>query len=68
VILAENWEPSFSVSNAAKDADLIAEAGRAHGARMYLTEAVAARLHRAEELGHADEDVAANYFASFETE
>jgi 3-hydroxyisobutyrate dehydrogenase len=67
-ILAEDWTPSFTVSNAGKDADLIAEAGRAHGARMYLTEAVAARMHRAEELGHADQDLAANYFASFETE
>jgi len=67
-ILTEDWEPNFTVSNAGKDADLIAEAGRANGARMYLTEAVAARMHRAEELGHADEDLAANYFASFETE
>jgi len=66
VILEENWDPSFSVSNAAKDADLIVEAGRAHGARMYVAEAVSARMHRAEELGHGEQDLAANYFASFD--
>lgn len=65
-ILGEDWEPSFTVNNAAKDADLIAAAGRTHGARMDIAEAMAARLHRAEELGHGDKDMVANYFASFD--
>ena len=65
-ILRENWEPSFTVSVASKDADLIAEAGRENGARLYLAEAMATRLHRADEQGHGDKDMAANYFASFD--
>lgn len=65
-ILGEDWEPAFSVSNAAKDADLVAKAGRDHGARLDIAEAVSARLHRAEEQGHGEQDMAANYFASFE--
>ncbi|WP_028933848.1 NAD(P)-dependent oxidoreductase [Pseudonocardia spinosispora] len=67
-ILGEEWEPSFTVNNAAKDADLIADAGRAGGARMDIAEAVAARLHRADAQGHGDKDMAANYFASFDAD
>jgi len=33
-VLADRWEPDFSVANAAKDADLIAEAGRSNGVRL----------------------------------
>lgn len=65
-ILAENWDTNFSVSMAAKDADLIAQAGREHGARLDVAEAVAARMHRAEQQGHGEKDMAANYFASFD--
>jgi 3-hydroxyisobutyrate dehydrogenase len=65
-ILNGDWEPSFTVSNAGKDADLIVVAGRAHGARLDIAEAVAARLHRAEHLGHGEQDMAAAYFASFD--
>ena len=65
-ILGEDWEPTFTVNNAAKDADLITEAGRAGGARMDIAEAVAARLHRADAQGHGDKDMAASYFASFD--
>jgi 3-hydroxyisobutyrate dehydrogenase len=65
-ILEGNWEPSFSVSNAGKDADLIVAAGRANGARLDVAEAVAARMHRAEDLGHGEQDMAAAYFASFD--
>lgn len=64
-ILNADWEPSFSVDNAAKDADLIVAAGRTYGARLDVAEAIAARLHRADEQGHGDKDMAANYFASF---
>jgi 3-hydroxyisobutyrate dehydrogenase len=65
-ILEGDWEPSFSVSNAGKDADLIVAAGRANGARLDVAEAVAARMHRAEDLGHGEQDMAAAYFASFD--
>lgn len=67
-VLAGRWAPDFSVANAAKDADLIAEAGRSNGVRLDLAEAVAARLHRAAELGHGDKDAAATYLASFDPE
>lgn len=65
-ILNGEWEPSFTVSNAGKDADLIVAAGRANGARLDVAEAVAARMHRAEQLGHGEQDMAAAYFASFD--
>jgi 3-hydroxyisobutyrate dehydrogenase len=67
-ILGEDWTPSFTVNNAGKDADLIAEAGRSNGARLDIAEAMAARLHRADRQGHGDKDMAANYFASFGSE
>jgi 3-hydroxyisobutyrate dehydrogenase len=65
-ILNEDWEANFSVSNAAKDADLIIQAAGDHGARLDVAEAVAARMHRAERQGHGDKDMAANYLASFD--
>jgi 3-hydroxyisobutyrate dehydrogenase len=65
-ILNDEWEPSFTVSNAGKDADLIVAAGRAHGARLDVAVAVAARMHRAVQLGHGEQDMAAAYFASFD--
>ncbi|WP_338694145.1 NAD(P)-dependent oxidoreductase [Streptomyces sp. Q6] len=57
--------PQFAVDTAAKDARLIVEAGRANGVRLDVAEASAARLTRAAELGHGDEDMAAAYYASF---
>jgi 3-hydroxyisobutyrate dehydrogenase len=65
-VLADRWDADFSVLNAAKDADLIGEAGRSNGVRLDLAEAVAARLHRAVELGHGDKDASATYLASFD--
>jgi 3-hydroxyisobutyrate dehydrogenase len=65
-ILNDEWDPSFTVSNAGKDADLIVAAGRANGARLDVAEAVATRMHRAEQLGHGEQDMAAAYFASFD--
>jgi 3-hydroxyisobutyrate dehydrogenase len=66
-ILNGDWDPSFTVNNAAKDADLIVAAGTANGARMDVAAAVAARLHRADAQGHGELDMAANYLASFDT-
>ena len=66
VILAGDYAPTFTVSTAAKDADLITEAARSAGLRLPMAAGVAERFRRAAELGHGDEDMAANYFASFD--
>ncbi|MES9522563.1 NAD(P)-dependent oxidoreductase [Streptomyces capoamus] len=58
--------PQFAVATAAKDARLIVRAGEAHGVRLDVAAASAARLERAAEQGHAEEDMAAAYFASFD--
>ncbi|MFF8973363.1 NAD(P)-dependent oxidoreductase [Streptomyces sp. NPDC014995] len=58
--------PQFAVATAAKDARLIVEAGRRSGVRLDVAAASAERLERAAAQGHADEDMAAAYFASFE--
>lgn len=64
-ILEEDWTPNFSVSNAAKDADLIVAAAETAGVRLDVAVGAAARYHRAAEQGHGDADMAANYLASF---
>jgi 3-hydroxyisobutyrate dehydrogenase len=56
----------FAVDTAAKDARLIVEAGRAGGVRLDVAAATAERMERAAAQGHADEDMAAAYFASFD--
>ncbi|MER6347116.1 NAD(P)-dependent oxidoreductase [Streptomyces sp. NPDC001595] len=58
--------PQFAVGTAAKDARLIVEAGARYGVRLDVAAAGAARLERAAAQGHADEDMAAAYFASFD--
>lgn len=55
----------FAVGTAAKDARLIVQAGEEHGVRLDVAAASAERMERAAQLGHADEDMAAAYFASF---
>jgi 3-hydroxyisobutyrate dehydrogenase len=64
-ILAEDWTPSFSVANAAKDADLVVAAGNGAGVTLDIAAAAAARYHRAADAGHGESDMAANYLASF---
>jgi 3-hydroxyisobutyrate dehydrogenase len=64
-ILSGDFSANFSVELAGKDARLITEAGRAAGIRLDVAPAVAERFRRAADLGHADEDMAATYFASF---
>ncbi|MFJ4835416.1 NAD(P)-dependent oxidoreductase [Streptomyces sp. NPDC088747] len=69
LILEDKLTPAaFSVSTAAKDARLIVEAGERNGIRLDMAAAGAERLARAEAQGHADEDMAAAYFASFDEE
>ncbi|MFD8235956.1 NAD(P)-dependent oxidoreductase [Streptomyces sp. NPDC059696] len=58
--------PQFAVGTAAKDARLIVRAGLDHGVRLDVAEAAAARMERAAAQGHADEDMVAAYFASFD--
>ncbi|OIK01541.1 NAD(P)-dependent oxidoreductase [Streptomyces colonosanans] len=58
--------PSFAVTTAEKDARLIVRAGEQHGVRLDVAAAAAERLSRAAAQGHADEDMAAAYFASFD--
>ena len=64
-ILSGDFTANFSVALAGKDARLVTEAGTAAGVRLDVAPAVADRFRRAAELGHADEDMAATYFASF---
>ncbi|WP_067819291.1 NAD(P)-dependent oxidoreductase [Actinomadura kijaniata] len=62
-----DFTPSFTARNARKDTRLIGEAAAAAGVRADLNEATGERLRRAVESGHGEEDMAANYFASFES-
>jgi 3-hydroxyisobutyrate dehydrogenase len=57
---------SFAVATAEKDARLIVQAGRQYGIRLDVAAAGAERLRRAAAQGHADEDMAASYYASFD--
>ncbi|MFI6340320.1 NAD(P)-dependent oxidoreductase [Streptomyces sp. NPDC050535] len=67
LILDDRLTPAaFAVSTAAKDARLIVEAGEQNGVRLDIAAAGAERLARAAAQGHADEDMAAAYFASFD--
>jgi 3-hydroxyisobutyrate dehydrogenase len=63
-ILQGELRASFSASGAAKDAALVAAAGRAAGADPRVADAVREQLRRTVELGHGDEDMAAVYYAA----
>lgn len=65
-ILSGDFTPSFTVEGAAKDLDLIVAAGESAGVRMDVAAAGSARFRRAAAQGHAGEDMAAGYFASWE--
>lgn len=56
----------FAVATAEKDARLIVRAGEEGGVRLDVAAAAAARFARAGAQGHADEDMVAAYFASFD--
>jgi 3-hydroxyisobutyrate dehydrogenase len=58
---------SFAVATAEKDARLIVAAGEAGGVRLDVAAASAERFARAAAQGHGDEDMAAAYYASFDT-
>jgi 3-hydroxyisobutyrate dehydrogenase len=67
-ILTGDYAPSFPLTMAGKDADLVVEAARSAGLRLPMAGAVAERFHRAAGLGHGGEDMAATYFASFDVD
>ncbi|MEU1598163.1 NAD(P)-dependent oxidoreductase [Streptomyces sp. NPDC005708] len=69
LILSGKLTPaSFAVATAEKDARLIVQAGERGGVRLDVAAAAAERFRRAAAQGHADEDMAAAYFASFDEE
>jgi 3-hydroxyisobutyrate dehydrogenase len=65
-IMKDDFTPSFPLKLAAKDAGLIIAAGEGAGAHMDVTKAAAERFRRSAAGGHADDDMVAAYFASFE--
>lgn len=62
-MLAEDFPTSFAVSGAWKDTGLIVEAGRDAGVDLALIDAAHRHFERAMELGHAEKDMAATYYA-----
>ncbi|MEV5378534.1 NAD(P)-dependent oxidoreductase [Streptomyces nondiastaticus] len=67
LILGGDLTPSFTTATAEKDARLIVAAGERAGVRMDVAAAGAERFRRAAEQGHGEEDMAASYYASFDT-
>ncbi|GAA0342567.1 NAD(P)-dependent oxidoreductase [Actinoallomurus spadix] len=64
-IMAGDFAPTFTVTNAEKDTRLICAAAASAGVRMDVMEATRERFRRAGRAGHAEEDMAAAYFAGF---
>jgi 3-hydroxyisobutyrate dehydrogenase len=62
-MIAEEFPPSFALRLALKDARLALAAARRAGVDLRVAKSVAEELERAADLGHADEDLAAVYFA-----
>jgi 3-hydroxyisobutyrate dehydrogenase len=62
-ILAGQFSPSFAVDGAVKDTGLIAAAMRETGTDATLMDAVGAQYRKAAESGHAEEDMAAIFYA-----
>jgi 3-hydroxyisobutyrate dehydrogenase len=56
--------PNFAAVTAAKDAALVAAAGRASGVHLRVAEAAREQYRRTVELGHGDEDMAAVFYAT----
>jgi 3-hydroxyisobutyrate dehydrogenase len=63
-ILSGNLDPSFTLRLAAKDAGLIVAAAEEAGLDLGLAPVTLERMQRAIDLGHADEDMAAVYYAT----
>jgi 3-hydroxyisobutyrate dehydrogenase len=67
-IIKRELPPSFPATGAAKDASLVAAAGRAAGANPRIADSVREQFRRTIELGHGDEDMAAVYYAARRTD
>jgi 3-hydroxyisobutyrate dehydrogenase len=63
-IISGELTPSFKAVTAAKDAGLVASAGRMFGANPLVAEAVCEQFRRTVELAHGEEDMAAIYHAA----
>lgn len=62
-ILSGDFSPSFALSNAVKDAELIVTAARDNGLVADVAEASLQRFRRAADAGHGDKDMAASFLA-----
>lgn len=65
-IRSGDYAPNFTVEGAWKDLRLILAAADRAGVKLDLAAAGAERFRRAAEAGHAGDDMAASYFASFD--
>jgi 3-hydroxyisobutyrate dehydrogenase len=68
MMLDRAYEPSFPLRLAHKDARLVREAAAALDLDVAVGEAIARRFAEAEQMGHADDDMAAVYEATSERE
>jgi 3-hydroxyisobutyrate dehydrogenase len=64
MMIAREFDPSFSLALARKDAALVLEAAERHGFDAPLVEVVVRKMDEAIAAGHGDEDMAATYVAS----
>ncbi|MEA2436523.1 MAG: 3-hydroxyisobutyrate dehydrogenase [Thermoleophilaceae bacterium] len=64
MMVAREFDPSFSLALARKDARLVLEAAERHGFDAALVEVVAGKMDEAIAAGHGDEDMAATFLAS----
>lgn len=64
MMIAREFDPSFSLALARKDAALVLEAARRHDFEAPLVELVMRKMDEAIEAGHGDEDMAATFLAS----
>lgn len=62
-MLSGDFSPSFNITNALKDAELIKSAAHEAGVQADVAEANAQRFQRAKDAGHGDKDMAASYLA-----
>jgi 3-hydroxyisobutyrate dehydrogenase len=65
VIVDGDFAASFSVRNSLKDAHLVLEAAKRHNVLLDCTHAGLVRYERIADAGHAEDDMAATYLASF---
>jgi 3-hydroxyisobutyrate dehydrogenase len=64
MMIAREFDPSFSLALARKDAALVLEAAERHGFDAPLVSLVMHKMDEAIEAGHGDEDMAATFLAS----